>query len=94
MVRALLEARVMRRARIAALATALLLLGSSARAADNDSQGHGCAAYRAELLRARQQLERGERAAAIATLRRAKVALRECGNEPPPAARSGENPIA
>jgi hypothetical protein len=43
-----------------------------ARAAD-------CSEYRTELLAARKELERGDRAAALAALRRAKAALHACG---------------
>lgn len=84
----------MRRAITGTVAALLLLLGSSSRAADHEPRAQGCSTYRSELKLAREQLERGDRQAAIATLRRAKVALGTCGEEQAPAARTGENPTA
>jgi hypothetical protein len=66
---------------IAALLSVLALAGVVAAGDDGartEARSPGCAAYVAYLRQARDDLARGDRAAATAALKRARSALREC----------------
>jgi len=62
----------------AAVAALSLLIGVVGTATAQESR---CTGYVEHLRRARMELQRGDRAGAIAALRRAKDALRACGQE-------------
>lgn len=69
----------MRHTTIAVTIALLVLTGSTSGIGVSEVRAAECSDYRAELLIARKELERGDRSAAVAALRRAKAALHACG---------------
>jgi hypothetical protein len=67
----------MRLRRVLPLVT-LVLISSTSFAASTIAEVDACPGYREHMVAAREQLRRGDRAAAIAELKRADEALRAC----------------
>jgi hypothetical protein len=71
----------MRHTTIAIAAALLAVAAGTVSVAVPNARAGDCSDYRNELLVARSELQRGDRGAAVAALRRAKAALRACGEE-------------